>query len=107
MMSDSTLGGYLEIHSRAPAFAAEDGRPYTVDIWVDEFPQDEGFFEAALLFVRWKADGSKPVGHLETPCLAHGRSPEEARAVLQAMTLHEVKQHLDRLIEVGGEFSSW
>jgi hypothetical protein len=51
-----------------------------------------------LLFVRWSG-GDKPVGHVETDYLAFGPTPDTALAPLLALTLREVKQHLDRCVE--------
>jgi hypothetical protein len=51
-------------------------------------------FGAALLFVRWEG-GDRPAGHLETDYLAFGGTPDEALAPLLAMTLEQVKTHLD------------
>jgi len=51
-----------------------------------------------LLFVRW-GGGEKPVGHVETDYLAYGPTPDEALAPVLALTLREVKEHLDRCVE--------
>ena len=70
--------------------------------FVDETPDAEGRYGAALLFVRWSDSGDRPVGHLETEYLASGATPAEALAPLLALTLHELKQHLDRCIDQKG-----
>lgn len=98
---DHTLGGYLAVHHRPPAFGASDGRAYTVAALVDDAPGTDGRFGAALLFVRWSSGGDRPVGHLETGYLTHGPSPEAAQAPLLALTLAEVKAHLDRCVARG------
>ena len=67
--------------------------------FVDETPDAQGRYGAALLFVRWSDAGDRPVGHLETEYLGSGATPAEALAPLLALTLHELKQHLDRCIE--------
>ncbi len=88
------------MHERAPAFGGKDGRAYSVGTFVDEAPDAEGRYGAALLFVRWSDAGERPVAHLETDYLAWGGTPAEALAPLSALTLVEVKAHLDRCIEL-------
>jgi hypothetical protein len=95
---DHTLGGYLAVHQRPPAFGAADGQAYTVSTLVDDAPDEHGHFGAALLFVRWSGEGDRPVGHLETAYLAHGPTPQAAQAPLLALSLADVKAHLDRCI---------
>jgi hypothetical protein len=46
------------------------------------------------MFVRWEG-GERPVGHLETDYLAFGSTPDEALAPVLALTLEQVKAHLD------------
>jgi len=87
------------VHERAPAFGGADGRAYSVGTFVDETPDAHGRYGAALLFVCWSDAGDRPVGHLETEYLGSGATPAEALAPLLALTLHELKQHLDRCIE--------
>lgn len=98
MTEDGTLGGYEQMHARPPAFAGADGRPYTVAALVDDTPDGDGRFGAALLFVRWSDAGERPVGHVETEYIAHGATPDEARAPVLALTLRQIKDHLDRLV---------
>jgi hypothetical protein len=95
---DGTLGGYLRIHQRPPAFGGTDGAAYTVSTLVDDDPDPVGRYGAALLFVRWSEAGEKAVGHLETDYLAFGATPAEALAPVLALTLAELKAHLDRCI---------
>jgi len=90
------------VHERAPAFGGADGRAYSVGTFVDETPDAHGRYGAALLFVRWSDAGDRPVGHLETGYLASGATPAEALAPLLALTLHELKEHLDRCIDQQG-----
>ena len=106
-MGDATLGGYLDIHSRPPTFEGSDGRPYSVDVWVDDDSGEDGVYGASLLFVRWTQDGTKPDGHLETECLARAGSADEAKAAVRAMSLLQLKHHLDRLIEMRRELPNW
>ena len=85
-------------HERAAAFGGSDGQPYSVGIYVDEEPDSRGRYGAALLFVRWSPGGDRPVGHVETPALAWGRTPEEAEERLKALSLYDVKAALDDAI---------
>jgi len=95
---DATLGGYLRVHQRPPAFGGLDGAAYSVSTLVDDDPDPAGRLGAALLFIRWSTSGERAVGHLETEYLAFGPTPDAAQAPLLALTLHEVKAHLDRCI---------
>ena len=97
MSDDTTLGGYQRVHQRPPAFGGTDGQAYSVSPWVDDVPDAAGRYGAALLFVRW-GGGERPVGHVETDYLAFGRTPDEALAPVLALTLREVKEHLDRCV---------
>jgi hypothetical protein len=65
---------------------------------VDDDPDPTGRFGAALLFIRWSTSGERAVGHLETDYLAFGPTPEAALAPLHALTLQDVKSHLDRCV---------
>jgi hypothetical protein len=94
-MDDTTLGGYQRIHGRPPAFGTADGQAYSVDTFAAD-ATGEGRYGAALLFVRW--GDSAPVGHLETEYLAFGATPDEALAPVLALTLEQVKAHLDQCV---------
>lgn len=98
MEPEFTLGGYFAKHERAPAFGGSDGEAYSVAVWLDEEPDDQGRFGASLLFVRWSPAGDRPLGTVETPPLAWGRSPEEADARVKALSLYDVKAALDAAI---------
>ncbi|MGH7537921.1 MAG: hypothetical protein ACREMF_04760 [Gemmatimonadales bacterium] len=98
MSEDATLGGYQRIHGRPPAFGGRDGRAYSVSPLVDDVPDREGRYGAALLFVRWAVSGERPDGHLETDYLAYGATTEAALAPVLALTLVEVQRELDRCI---------
>ena len=104
MSDDDTLGGYRRVHQRAPAFGGPDGLAYTVATFVDDTPDALGRYGAALLFLRWSAgaDRPAPAGHLETDYLAFGPTPDEAEAPVLALTLAEVKAHLDRCVAATG-----
>jgi hypothetical protein len=96
-MDDDTLGGYERVHARPPAFGGADGNAYTVSIFVEDEPDERAQYGAALLFLRWSPGGERPIGHVETDYLAFGTTPEDARARLADLPLHEVKRHLDLL----------
>ena len=98
MESELTLGGYFAKHERAPAFGGSDGEAYSVAVWLDEEPDGQGRFGASLLFVRWSPAGDRPLGTVETPPLAWGRTPEEADARVRALSLYDVKAALDAAI---------
>ena len=107
MNDDSTLGGYFRVHERAPAFEGTDGQPYSVALYVDEAPDEQGRFGGALLFIRWSPSGDQPVGHLETDYLAFGLTPTEVDQSLRALTLYQVKEHLDAMIKRAAELPAW
>jgi hypothetical protein len=90
------------VHERAPAFGGADGQAYSVATFVDDAPDASGRYGAALLFVRWAEAGDRPVGHLETPYLAWGATPAAALAPVLALTLRDVKEHLDRCVALQG-----
>lgn len=104
---DATLGGYLAKHSRPPSFAGSDGAAYSVEIYVDEEHGGPERFAAALLFVRWSDDGTQPVGHLETDYLSHADTRTDVKAPLEALTLADIKDHLERLIAERPELTDW
>ncbi len=106
MTDETTLGGYLETHARPPAFEGVDGHAYSAAAYVDDMPDDDGRFGAALLFIRWSDAGDHPVGHLETPYLAHATTSAEAGATVANLTLYEVKRQLDRAIAAARELST-
>lgn len=97
-MNDFTLGGYMATHERAAAFTGPDGQAYSVAIWVDDEPDAQGRFGAALLFVRWSRDGTATTGHVESDTLAWGRTREEAEARLAAWSLYDVRAELDQAV---------
>ena len=98
MDPEVTLGGYLLKHERAPAFGGSDGEAYSVAIWVDDAPDERGRYGASLLFVRWSSSGDRPMGTVESPVLAWGRSPEEADERVRRLSLYDVKAALDTAI---------
>lgn len=95
---DRTLGGYLKVHQRPPAFEGSDGSPYTVDVFVDQDPDEVSPFRGALLFVRWSRLGDTPESHLETDYLVSGKSRREVVKQLRDLSLYRVKELLEMLI---------
>jgi hypothetical protein len=79
-----------------------DGLAYSVAPFVDDDPDAFGRYGAALLFLRWESGGDKPSGHLETDYLCFGDNPDAALALVLALTLAQVKAHLDRCIAERG-----
>jgi hypothetical protein len=106
-MDDATLGGYLATHSRPPAFGGPDGHSYSVAVMVEDQPDGDGRYGAALLFVRWSDAGDAPAGHAETDFLVYGRTREEAQSTLHALSLHDVKAHLDRAVAARVHSLDW
>jgi hypothetical protein len=88
----------MQKHERAAAFGGSDGAAYSVAIYVEDEPDTRGLYGAALLFVRWSSSGDRPVGHLESETLAWGKTPDEAEARLQSLSLYDVKAALDEAI---------
>jgi hypothetical protein len=95
---DVTLGGYIEKHSRVPAFEGGDGQPYTVDVDVE--PADDGSgFVAFIVFIRWAATGAGIMDHVESGDVGRGTTEEEARRSVMDLSLYEVRAELDAAIE--------
>ena len=97
--TDLTLGGYLEVHERPPAFAGLDEQPYTVSVEVESVASLAAPYVAYLVFPRWAETGLGIVGHLETPVLSEGRSRDEVQDRVHALPLTEVKRLLDEAIQ--------
>lgn len=95
---ESTLGGYMAVHGRAAAFEAGDGEPYTVGIETDATGDDALPYAGYLVFIRWAQTGSAIMGHLSTDDLVAAATEEGARALLEALPLHEVRALLDDAI---------
>ena len=95
---DATLGGYLRLHQRPPAFEGIDGQPYSVSIEVEKTPNLVRPFVGYLVFPRWAETGVGIVGHAETPILSEGTSREEVTDHLGEIPLLRVKQLLDEAI---------
>ena len=89
----------MAVHARPAAFDGPDGLPYSVAIMVDDTGTPEKGFGAYLLFLQWRRIGEPGVdAHVETDYVAFGETMEAAREQLGAMSLHDVKNHLDTLI---------
>ena len=96
---DITLGGYIELHNRPPAFEGRDGQPYTVGVDAEESEDEEHRWAGFLVFLRWAETGAGIMDHLESGDVAHGATEEEARRGVLALSLYEVKAELDAAIE--------
>lgn len=99
---DATLGGYLRVHERPPAFQGPDGHPYTVSIEVEKTPDLARPFVGYLVFPRWARTGLGIVGHVETPLLWKGTSREEVESRAGATPLLRVKELLDQVVVSAG-----
>lgn len=95
----NTIGGYMAVHDRPAAFEGSDGASYSVEIVTDINDDENGAFGAYLLFVRWREGDPVASGHLETDFLAFAGTEDEARKIVGAMLLNEVKSRLDELIK--------
>jgi hypothetical protein len=94
----NTIGGYMAVHARPAAFEGSDGASYSVEIVTDTTGDKERPCGAYLLFVRWREGDPVASGHLETEFLAQAASEAEARQLVGALLLNDVKAHLDKLI---------
>ena len=97
----NTIGGYMAVHARPAAFEGKDGASYSVEIVADETGERGKQFGAFLLFVKWRAGDPVAAGHLETDYLAFGSTRDEALAPVLALTLEQVKAHLDQCVARG------
>jgi hypothetical protein len=95
----NTIGGYMAVHDRPAAFEGSDGASYSVEIVTDTSGEKQRPFAAYLLFVRWAQGDPVASGHLETDFLAFAATEEEAREMVGALSLNEVKLKLDGLIK--------
>ena len=95
----NTIGGYAAVHGRPAAFEGTDGLSYSVEIVSAPTGDTERPWGAYLLFVQWgRIGGTSPSGHLETEFLAEADTEEDARAVVGAYSLAEVRGVLHALI---------
>ena len=64
---DVTLGGYMRVHNRPPAFDGPDGHPYTVSLETEKTGDLRAPVAGFLVFPRWAENGVGIIGHVETP----------------------------------------
>ena len=95
---DATLGGYLRVHDRPPAFEGVDGQPYTVSIETERTPNLAAPWIGYLVFPKWAETGLGITGHVESPPLWDGQSKEAVLRKIGETPLLEVKDLLDRAI---------
>ena len=107
MIPDGTLGGYFEKHSRPPAFEGSDGNTYSVDVYLTQDGESPASVQGSLLFVSWSADGSQPVGHVETDVLCSGLRKADVESELLSLSFYDVKDHLDQAIERTEAIPDW
>ena len=98
--ADATLGGYLRIHDRPPAYEGSDGHPYTVSLEVEKTANLRDPYAGYLVFPRWAQTGVGIVGHVETDTLVGGTTEEEALAKLGELSLLEVQELLEGALEL-------
>ena len=87
------------MHDRPAAFEGSDGASYSVEIVTDVSDVKDLPFGAYLLFVRWREGDPVASGHLETDFLAFAATEDEARKIVGALLLSDVKSRLDQLIK--------
>ena len=97
--SDGTLGGYLAVHSRPPAYEGTDGHPYTVSIELEHTGNLRAPYSGYLVFPRWAETGVGIVGHVETDTVIEARTETEAKAALEALTLYRVQELLEEALQ--------
>ncbi len=95
----NTIGGYAAVHGRPAAFEGSDGLSYSVEIVAAPTGRNESPCGAYLLFVKWSRIGAMtPEGHIESDFLAESDDEADARAIVGAMTLSEVRAQLESLL---------
>lgn len=95
----NTIGGYAAVHGRPAAFEGTDGLSYSVEILTAPTGHEGHPWGAYLLFVQWARVGAaSPSGHLESDFLAESDSEEEARGIVGALSLGQVRSVLHALI---------
>lgn len=111
---ENTIGGYMAVHGRPAAFEGSDGLSYSVAIEADRAEESASdptrAYGAYFLFLRWRRVGPQGIeGHIESPFLAWGETPEAARAALGALSLAATRATLESLIreQGGGSARRW
>ncbi len=95
----NTIGGYRAVHDRPAAFEGPDGYSYSVELVAEPTGEPDDPWAGWILFVKWARVGAQtPEGHLETDYLVHGASEAEVLRQLGALSLSDVRQHLDALV---------
>ena len=95
----NTIGGYAAVHGRPAAFEGSNGLSYSVEIVTAATGNAEHRWGAYLLFVQWSRMGSmSPEGHLESDFLAESDEESDARGIVAAMSLSEVRAVLESSI---------
>lgn len=95
----NTIAGYAAVHARPAAFEGSDGFSYSVEIVTSPTGDAERPWGAFLLFVQWaRVGGTSPSGHLESDFLAESDTEEDARALVGALSLGQVRGVLHALI---------
>ena len=94
----NTVGGYMAVHARPPAFEGKDGSSYSVEIMTDETGDPAQPWAAYLLFVRYGHGDPVASGHLETGYLRYSDTEEGARTLIGAMPLNAALSELNKLI---------
>jgi hypothetical protein len=95
----NTIGGYAAVHGRPAAFEGTDGLSYSVEIVTSPTGDAKTPWGAYLLFVQWsRIGGTSPMGHLETDFLAEADAEADARAIVGALSLGQVREALHALI---------
>src|SRR4029078_7086516 len=86
-------------HGAPAACEGTDGLSYSVEIVTSPTGDPERPWGAYLLFVRWSRIGAtSPSGHLETDFLAEADTEDDARAIVGALSLGEVRGALHAAI---------
>ena len=102
----NTIGGYAAVHGRPAAFEGSDGLSYSVEIVTAATGREQQPWGAYLLFVQWGRIGAtSPSGHLESDFLAESDTESDARVIVAALTLAQVRGVLHARIadRAGGE----
>ena len=95
----NTVGGYVAVHARPPAFEGSDGTSYSVEIMTDATGDPARPWAGYLLFVRWQQGDPVASGHVETGYLRYAATEDEARGKTGAMKLNDALAELNRALE--------
>jgi hypothetical protein len=91
----NTIGGYAAVHGRPAAFEGTDGLSYSVEIVAAPTGNPDRPWGAYLLFVQWSRIGAaSPIGHLESDFLAEADTEADARGIVAALSLGQVRAAL-------------